>query len=42
VLLFIAHEMEKRSGTLQVTGAKPEIKEIIEAVGFDDIVHLKD
>jgi hypothetical protein len=34
--------MEKRSGTLQVTGAKPEIKEIIEAVGFDDIVHLKD
>jgi anti-sigma B factor antagonist/stage II sporulation protein AA (anti-sigma F factor antagonist) len=42
VLLFVAHEMEKRSGTLQVTGAKPEIKEIIEAVGFDDIVHLKD
>ncbi len=42
VLLFVAHEMEKRSGSLQVTGAKTEIKEIIVAVGFDDIVHLKD
>ena len=42
VLLFVAHEMEKRSGSLQVTGAREEIKEIIVAVGFDDIVHLKD
>ena len=42
VLLFIAHELEKRSGTLQVTGARPEIKEIIVSVGFDDIVQLKE
>ena len=42
VLLFAASTAEKKGGSLQVTGASPEIREIIVSVGFDDIVQLKD
>ena len=42
VLLFAANEVEKRGGTLQLSGARAEIREVIMAVGFDDIVRLKD
>ena len=42
VLLVAASLAEKKGGTLQVKGARPEIREIIVAVGFDDIVRLRD
>ena len=42
VLLFIANEAHKKGGTLQLTGTRAAIREVIVAVGFDDIVLLKD
>lgn len=42
VLLSAASAAEKKGGVLQVTGASANIREIIVAVGFDDIVQLKD
>jgi len=42
VLLVAASLAEKKGGTLHVKGARPEIREIIVAVGFDDIVRLRD
>ena len=42
VLLVAANKAEKKGGTLQLSGARPEIREVILTVGFDDIVHLRD
>ena len=42
VLLFVANEAHKKGGTLQLTGTRAVIREVIVAVGFDDIVLLKD
>ena len=42
VLLVTANASEKKGGTLQLSGARPEIREVIVTVGFDDIVHLRD
>ena len=42
VLLVTANLAEKKGGTLQLSGARPEIREVILTVGFDDIVHLRD
>ncbi len=42
VLLITASAAEKKGGTLQLSGARPAIREIILTVGFDDIVHLRD
>ena len=42
VLLVAANLAEKKGGTLQLSGARPEIREVILTVGFDDIVHLRD
>ncbi len=40
VLLVAAKLTEKKGGTLQLTGARSAIREVILTVGFDDIVHL--
>jgi anti-anti-sigma factor len=42
VLLVAANAAEKKGGSLQLSGARPEIREVILTVGFDDIVHLRD
>ncbi len=42
VLLVTANAAEKKGGTLALIGASAEIREVIQMVGFDDFVHLKD
>ena len=42
VLLVTANAAEKKGGTLQLIGARADIRDVILTVGFDDFVHLKD